>query len=237
VSRLRRLRAARHLRTAILVLLLVAGVHWAATTKPTPPALAQEDYHRLATQSEHGVFGRYPEPRRVEVTPVDKTYLQLAAEYVKQAAAREGVVAGQYDDVTRTVRVTSEFVYVAAGLPEEMRGLFTRTLRHEYGHAFAEDILKTECAIQADPSGEMFLAYTESGAPRNAANMLDHVSPELRPVVDDWHQVPANVYGRQYYTMTFGEYLAESYARFLNGDPVPDATRRFLQSRSDVGVY
>jgi hypothetical protein len=227
----------RGARTIIIFAALAGAVFWAATNRPVPAAMTQEDYHRIATQSEHGVFTGYPLQREVVITPVDKSYLELAVAYVRQAISPMPHVAGLYDDQTRTVSVTSELVCATAGLPDRLQAPFVRTLRHEYGHAFAEDILKIECAVRTDASGETFMAYTEAAYHRDDAEVLPHVTPDLELVVRDWQESPPNIYGNAHLTSTFSEYLAESYARFLSGKPVPDATRRFLQSRSEVGVY
>lgn len=227
----------RRARTIIVLAALAGAVYWAATNRPVPVAMTQEDYHRLATQSEYGVFTGYPLQREVVMTTVEKSYLELAVAYVKQAVSPAPHVAGLYDDQTRTVCVKSELVCATAGLPDRLQAPFVRTLRHEYGHAFAEDILKIECAVRTDASGETFMAYTEAACRRDDADVLAHVTPDLEPVVRDWQESPSSIYGNAHLTATFSEYLAESYARFLSGKPIPDATRRFLQSRSEVSVY
>lgn len=214
----------------IVAVLVVVG--WAGTTQPRSPGLTQDEYYQLATQSECGTFSRYPEPREVIVHPVDKTYLALAFEYVRRAASRSIETAGRYEDQTRTVRLESEFVCASAGLPGLLRLPFEHSLRHEYGHAFVEDVLKAADAPKVGSGDEMYLAYTESTMPRECADEISCMPPELQPVLEEWRTSQADIYRLPYFTSTFNEYLAESYARYLGGYHVPDATRRYLESHT-----
>lgn len=214
----------------VLVLLAVVGIAaWAAINKPAESRMTQRGYYELATRSAYGVFSTYPQPRRVVADPVNKTYLELAFTYAKRAMTNNAEAGGDYDCRTRTVNILSEFVRAQAGLPDPFRPQFLHALRHEYGHAFVQDELTLKF-----PGTVEHPAFAEANKPRESSEELGIVAPELEPVVRDWIGSPKTLYGLEHNTGTFNEYLAESYARFMEGDVVPAATRRFLQSQAST---
>ena len=217
------------------MVLLAAGtvVAWAATNEPAQPRMMQQDYYQLATRSQYGVFSTYPKPRRVVTDPVHKTYLGLAIDYAKSVNNRQ-VECGGYDCRTRTVCIKNEFVCAEAGLPDKLRPQFVHALRHEYGHALTQDLLTVKYAAKP-MANKSYQTLDEANQPREISRVSVLVAPPLKPVVKDWQAAPSTIYGLEHNTDCFSEYLAESYARFLEGKTIPDATKRFLQSQSEPG--
>ncbi len=219
----------------VLVLVAVAtALLWAATNRPPPSRLTQQGYRELATTSQYGVFGTYPKLRRVVVEPVKKTYVSLAIDYAQTSFSHALVAGGDYECRTRTVCILSEFVRAEAGLPDRLRPQFVHALRHEYGHALVEDLLKIKFAGRR-VGNELYPAFDEANKPRQTSQELTVISPVLKPVVKEWLNAPPTLYGLEHNTETLNEFVAESYARFMEGKSIPDATRRFLQSQSVPG--
>lgn len=216
----------------VFVALAAIGiVAWAGLNKPPEAKFTQRDYYQLATRSQYGIFSQYPKLRQVQAAQVDQTYLALAINYVKQATSHKAVEAGKYDTKTRTVSILSEFVRAEAGLPTQLQPQFIHILRHEYGHALVEDLLKVKYPGEAR-GGEKYAAFDAVNEPKESSNVLGAVPPALKPVVKDWMKAPDDIYGMDHNTETFNEYLAESYARFMDGQSIPAETRHFLQSLS-----
>lgn len=129
-------------------------------------------------------------------------------------------VQAYYEPGTGVIRITGDVTCAVAGLPPEMQALFRHVLRHEYGHALADDWREVN-GLPAEP----FLTYSDSGQSMRAAAFPDSISP----VVAEFAEVSPNIYGPDYLTQNFDEYFAESYARFLDGKEVPPRTECFLR--------
>ncbi len=212
----------------IAVFILAAGaavVIVESMRSKAPPS--QVRMYELASTSPQGRFRTLPKAHTVRVTHVDKTALDLLVGYiVKRGAPVVAEKAGNFDSKTGVIRILSEELRWEASLPEGMRPNFDHTLRHEYGHAFLNDFLK------AAAGGDQRLAATLSVMPYQTASAKAADWPgALVPLLEEYRKTPKTVFGSAYYTSTFGEYFAESYARFCEGKEVPAATRKFFVSQ------
>jgi len=216
-------------RLLVIVLLAAAvlfvGTQWldqvrASTVTPTPSGL-----HAFATTAPDGVFSPYPRSHPVEMKPLGDRALELAVSYFKKGFYGESALeeAGEYSMPSGVIRIVSEQVRFEASLPAGLRPDFDRTIRHEYGHAFLFDLLGDKVGFKSKRGVELFLETAKSSP------SLDVAWPGgLRPVVREYRHIARNVYQAPYYTSSFAEYLAESYARYGAGQSVPPETRKFL---------
>jgi len=206
---------------------LFAGTTWldqvrASTTMPTSSGL-----HAFATTTPSGVFSPYPKNHRVQLEPVGDRAFEFGLAYIKRGFSGEGLVekAGEYRLPAGVINIVSEQVRFEASLPSGMRPNFDRTIRHEYGHAFLYDLLADKVGL----STRKGIALQREA--NKASPSLSVAWPAgLRPVVQEYRKVARNIYQGTYYTASFSEYLAESYARYCAGQNVPPQTRTFLKS-------
>jgi hypothetical protein len=96
-------------------------------------------------------------------------------------------------------------------------------LRHEYGHALVIDIL-TAAASDRESARRTIQEFRGLGP--HGDRMI--VPEALRPVFDEYATFEPETYGDGSLSSDFGEYMAESYARYLDGSRVPPVTARFL---------
>jgi hypothetical protein len=133
---------------------------------------------------------------------------------------------GNFDPATGRITILSEDARFEAGLPSPLQPHFRHVLRHEYGHALLFDWL--QATVGPERSRAFFEATGVGGVPRQDAYPV-----ALQPVIREFQALRrGTVYGDTYFTTTFDEYVAESYARYLDGDKVPPAARGFLQALS-----
>ena len=210
---------------ALVGALLLMGTTWldsvrASTTTPTPNGL-----HAFATTAPGGAFSPYPKRHVVEMEPVGGRVWDLGLTYARKAVMGGGFVeeGGEYRMPSGVIRIVSEQVRFEASLPAGLRPDFDRTVRHEYGHAFLCDLLADKVGLKTKRGQQLMLE-----------TIKDSPNPDLRwpsglgAVVREYRHVSRNVYMEPYYTSDFGEYLAESFARFGSGQSVPPETRKFL---------
>jgi hypothetical protein len=70
-----------------------------------------------------------------------------------------------------------------------------------------------------------FLAYSDPDA-----KLEPTAYPEdLELVIAEYNAAPATLYGPRYFTATFDEYMAQSYARYVAGDRIPKYTKAFIE--------
>ena len=212
---------------ALAAAVLLAGTTWldqvrASTTAPTSNGL-----HAFATTTPDGAFSPYPKNHRVQLEPVGDHALEFGLAYVKRGFSGPGSLeqAGEYRLPAGVIYILSEQVRFEASLPAGMRPDFDRTIRHEYGHAFLYDLLADKVGLSTR-KGVALQRETFKASPS-----LSVAWPAgLRPVVQEYRKTARDIYRGTYFTSSFSEYLAESYARYCAGQSVPPQTRRFLRS-------
>lgn len=221
-------RGGRRARKVALVCALAAaavvGLVWLQNHRVDPRTIGQDQLHRIATTGKGGSLdGVKPHPVTVSKSEVGAG--QLVSVYVARLIARnpDTAVQGRFDSRTGKITILGNESCFDASLPGRVHPLFYHSLRHEYGHAAMADWLKSnrlnEVAQAQVAMAERTKAATPKGCPRS-----------LVPVVCEWKSQKPTVYGPRYFTETFTEYLAESYARYLEGRKVPPQTAKFLQT-------
>ena len=169
-----------------------------------------------------------PRLHRVVIEPVSPgEVLDATVAYLPQPG-NEGTqfeVQGLYDPLSEEIHITGVLVRIQASFAKPwIQPLFRQTLRHEYGHAFLYDWTKDH--------GWIGTALGEFGRTQGSIDPSEFPSA-LRGVVIEYQRVDSEVYGSSYFTSSFNEYVAESYARYLDGEDVPPHVRRLLDSASD----
>ena len=224
----------RYLIVACVLVVAVAGVTLLLEQlRARTPLPTQAQLYRMATESPHGRFTKVPRQHKVVVAPEDANALQLALRYYQRSqGGRIAERAGDFDEGRGVITILSEEARYEANLPPWLRPNFDHTVRHEYGHAFLDDLLKgmpsTPPPSEAPKTTPVTrLAFLPYGA--DSDSKPDPTLPAiLQPVVHEFHHAPRDIYGSPYYTSTFGEFIAESYARFCEGRYVPRVTAAFL---------
>ena len=156
--------------------------------------------------------GSLPIARTVTVT----TTVDLATN--DYAAAYNAEVAGGY------VWGTGEIVLT----PEANQMVVV----HELGHALTYEALVLYC------DGDMIEAVRVlfgSVTDFNRTSDVRELPTALRDVATEYKSVPADVYGSTYYTERLTEYLAQSFARHCNGQPVPPVVEAWLAGLENEG--
>jgi len=208
------------------VVLLTAGA-WFQSNRVDPDEISQAEYRRLATTFEGGAFETIPETRTVVVLPAGSALAGVLRDRLpaSTASGHRAEAQGAYDSASGEIRISGDRARLEATFPRWLQPVFTGTLRHAYGHAFIEDYLATHGFTL---EGEAFLAYTETGFQPDASAYPD----DIRPVMEEFDALPADVYDEPQYAATFAEYMAESYRRFIEGEPVPPKTEAFLKAQA-----
>jgi hypothetical protein len=217
----------RYLITAIVVVAAVAGLAMSVDAlRSRAPRLTQAQLYLLATSSPSGRFSRFPAPHRVQIAHVDENTVQLALYYVIKSRGLPATTetAGRFDSDSGVVNILSKEVSFEASLPAGMRPDFEHTLRHEYGHAFLHDWL-----LAHDDSGARGTQLAELTRATNVQEDAGR-SATVRSVLREYRTVRPTIYGDTYFTSTFGEFVAESYAYYCEGRNVPSSTAAFLAS-------
>lgn len=208
----------------VIGVVVVGGLTLLETRRADNRKLSAAMLHQIATKTPEGTFGTYPKVHKVVCANCDKSGVQILADTIKTG----GVVsqgAGRYDSNTGKITMVADEIRWEASLPAGMRPNFEHALRHEYGHAFLDDWLKAVGGGADSGKKLAFLPYTEGGA------AVGNYPKNLRPVFREFRGINPNIYGVAYYTSTFGEFMAESYARFCEGKDVPPATTAFLRDQ------
>lgn len=209
-------------RIAFLVALAGAAV-WVWSAKKDPATLSQDYLYGVATCSSCAKMGDLPKQRDVEIESLTGAqWPAVLISYLPPPIGSGGKAEqqGLYDAQKQRIKITGQLARLQASLPDaRMQPIFRHTLRHEYGHALLED---WSDAHKLDD--ELYLAYGESA---------DELAPgaypkKLRPVVKEYREVGKNVYGYEYFTASFDEFFAESYARYMDGLEVPPHAKEFL---------
>lgn len=207
---------------AATVLGIATALVWAWTLRVDPSRLDQEYLHEVATTSAKVRMHPLPTRHHVSIEPVNAEDLgPMLSGYLPPPLGTGPLqVEGYYDPTTRTIHVTGRLARLSASSPvRQLRGLFVHALRHEYGHAFLDDWLRSR------PGENVYLEQL-SLAPE--AQTTSGLPEPLVPVVEEFTHLPSDVYGGAYAMSNFNEFFAESYARYLNGKWVPPEMARFL---------
>lgn len=205
----------------VVIALLVGGVYAVDFLRADPALVSQSTWHREGTSSAEGTFHPLPWPRRVVVArDPDPLRGHIARHLQQREAGTLSEATGRFDAAQGRIVVLSEEARTEAGLPQAFHFVLRPAIRHEYGHALLYDWLAAEVG-----EDDAVTLYGWSSTPRPPAWVFPAA---IRPVVDEYREIPHGVYGLDYYTSTMSEYLAESYARVLAGEHVPPATKRFL---------
>ena len=159
----------------------------------------------------------------IEPLPDDRV-LSVLASYLPPPLGSGGKseMQGYYDPKDGRIQITGGLARLSAAMPnEKLRSFYLRALRHEYGHAFLHDWLKTK------KGGDKAWAASLAGP-----QQLDEKSfpEELRGPIAEYRAMSTSAYGQQYFMSSFGEFIAESYARLLFGLEVPPKTEQFLMA-------
>jgi hypothetical protein len=205
--------------------LIVGGLALLETRRIDTAKLDQAALYKIATTSPEGRFAKYPKLHPVSCPACPESGLQILASAVTKGRVAAAQGAGNYDSNTGKIKMVADEIRWEASLPKGFRPNFEHALRHEYGHALLDDWLKG--AAQASAGGRQlaYLPYTEG------TNDTGSYPKVLRPVLTEYHTVKPDIYGAVYYSSTFGEYMAESYARFCEGKSVPQGIAGFLRSQ------
>ena len=213
----------------VLVVIIAGGLLYVRANRVDPTKVTAEEYRKIATEFDGGSFAALPAVKKIEVKPTNDDPLYYIKYYARLMFNRTSEGQAYFDPKQDTIHIIGDQSCLEATLPEWMRPTLKHTIRHEYGHAFLSDWLEA-CEPRKDPVGE-YLAYTDTAQPNAAA-----CPPRLKIVMDEYTRVPQDVYEQPYYTRTFNEYMAESYARFVAGQYVPVETRAFLAEVAKSGV-
>jgi len=169
-----------------------------------------------------------PRLHQVVIEPVSpREVLDATVAYLPQPGTEDTQyeVQGLYDPLSEEIHITGVLVRIQASFANPwIQPLFRQTLRHEYGHAFLYDWTKDRGWI-----GTTLGAF---GATQSSIDPGEFPA-SIRRVVIEYQSVDSDVYGSTYFTSNFNEYMAESYARYLNGEEIPPQVRRFLEVASD----
>lgn len=214
----------------VAVLLVVAAALTAVRyTGMDRPRISQNRYHDVGTVSEHADFSETVPRRMVIVEAPERSLAAILGEYVDRV--RRGWtlagVQGEYDPVTREIRILGDEVRLQSRLPEMLRGELYRVVRHEYGHAAFFDWLAARGLTDAQAAA-VGLLTREDRTPEVP------LPSELVPVVEEWQAGPEYAYADPYLTSNLAEYLAESYARVLDGASVPPEAAAFVREQYDA---
>jgi hypothetical protein len=190
-------------------------------------SIPQQALHDEATVSTRAALTKCPEMHQVVIEPLpDDRVLSVLASYLPPPIGSGGKseMQGYYDPSDGSIRITGGLARLSAAMPNDnLRGFFGRALRHEYGHAFLDDWLKTK------KGGEKAWAISTQGAQQiDPASLPD----ELRGPLSEYSAMSTSAYGQPYFMSSFGEFMAESYSRLLFGLEVPPKTEQFLMASS-----
>ena len=207
------------------VALVVVGIGWLWASRTDVRAIPQTVLHDEATVSKTATMSVYPKLHKVVIQPVgNDRVMAVLASYLPPPLGSGGTseIQGLYDPNDDHIEITGGLARISAAMPvDPLRVLFYRDLRHEYGHAFLHDWMKARGFLDS-----AWAATALDAKHINPANL----PPELRATAAEYRVLDPAVYGAQYFTSAFGEYMAESYARLLSGLEVPPQTEKFLKA-------
>lgn len=201
----------------------LAFLGWVEANRIDPRTLPQTQLHQWATVGRRVSFEQTVKQHPVRIQPPARSAADMLLDYavatVKRGSTTE--TQGVFDNNTGEIAILGSEARYEASLPFGFRPLFYHTLRHEYGHAAFHDwVLERGTAAIDDP----YLTFLRPWQrPKRS-----YYAPELFDVMDEWSRQSPNVYGLQYMSATFAEYIAESYARTLERHYVPPVTKRFV---------
>ncbi len=212
------------------LVLVVAGFPvYVLLNRVDPASLSNAQYHEMATRSSSGwSFHEIPRVKRISIEPPRTDVLRTIGDYLQRASRSEGATEAYYDPDANTIFIVGEQACLEATMPRWLRPTFLHTLRHEYGHAMLADWLNAH-ETPGDPSGTL-LAAVQVRRPRAAS-----LPARLRPVLTEYLRGPGETYD-EFYMTSFDQYMAESYAGFLDGQYVPPRTARFLREVAARGA-
>jgi hypothetical protein len=207
------------------VLFFVAGVGWLWANRVDVQAIPQKVIYHDATVSDKAAMRVCPEQHKVIIEPVDENRLVgVLASALPPPLGRGGQneMQGFYDPNDGHIQITGGLPRLSAAMPvAALRGLYYRALRHEYGHAFLHDWMKEKRA--GDRAWDATLQDAEHIDPKSMPRAL-------RESVTEYRAMDSASYGVPYFTSSYGEFMAESYARVLSGWEVPPKTEKFLRA-------
>jgi hypothetical protein len=205
----------------VAVVLAVALQH-IFTTRADPAAVPQKTWYSVAL-GEAGAKCDLPKQHTVVFEPCETGPWGVLLSYLPPPVGQGGrqEQQGRYDLKSGKILVCGDMAVLQAGLPTALQPTFRSALRHEYGHAFFSDWMKTKGYRWTE---ERFAWLRMPGVAADPKK-----SPKsLRGVVADYLSVTPTVYGLPHFTSTFDEYIAQSYARYVSGKEVPRRTQKFL---------
>jgi hypothetical protein len=218
-------RGLRWIMRLIPVAAVIAAVAWLWMFRVDVTSIPQQALHDEATVSTRVALTKHPAMHKVviEPLPADRV-LSVLASYLPPPLGSGGKteMQGYYDPSDGSIRITGGLARLSAAMPNDtLRSFFDRALRHEYGHAFLDDWLKTK------KGGDKVWAASAKGP-----QQIDPASvpAELQGPLSEYTAMSTSAYGQQYFMSSFGEFMAESYARLLFGQEVPPKTEQFLMA-------
>lgn len=207
------------IRTAIVVLLVINGFLYlsvAAAKREAVSGILPEPAASAQPALLPGWSGAYPRARVLRVSTITEESYGSDGRKAYQVAA--------FNPRDQAITLSSMFATLDAANQAS-------TLRHEYGHALASDL------IARDQGGD----YVHSRLRTDALQLLTQTSdprdlpPALKPLFEDYRSAPRSIYDAGamavpgYYTSTLGEFFAESFRRYLEGESIPSATRAVFE--------
>ena len=133
------------------------------------------------------------------------------------AASYEGHVVGGYQWGTGEISLTSD--------------ASERVLVHEYGHAATFDALVADCGDTHEAIRITFDVLMDFDRDSDVSEL----PASLREVATEYQSVPVNIYGSTYYMERLTEYIAQSFARYTAGQPVPPVVGAWLSELENEG--
>lgn len=208
-------------RTGIVVLIIVNGLLYLDTSEAKREAVSG-----LLPQSAVSVqpevlldwSGFYPKTRLIEQSDITQEFYGVDG--------RVGYGLAAFNPNNQSIVRSSMFEEISEN--DQLS-----TLRHEYGHALLSDLLVR------DRGGDYYRSRKANALQELTQGDNPSELPELLlPIFEDYRSAPRSIYDRGmestrtipgYFTREFGEFFAESFARYLEGEPIPAATRAVFE--------
>ncbi len=211
----------RLLIACVVIAVPAAMIAYVDSHRVDPATISQSKLHDVATTGK-GTRLEWVPQHKVVIRESELGARQLVEEYIARLIAKnpDAGVQAKFNYSSGEVHVIGDEAIYDASLPGTFHPYFYHALRHEYGHAAFTDWLISKGVGMRDVTR---MANTERGKAGSPAAV------DLRPVFAEWKAGSETVYGQAYLSQTLPEYLAESYARYLEGRRVPPKTRLFIE--------
>lgn len=215
---------------------LVIGVALSASTIQADHQPTQTEMLRMATRSETVAFSRLPHPHKVSIEMPTGTILEVGQHYLgMMARGQMQEQAAYFDPSNSSITISSEELRLEGTMPDSMRPNLRHALRHEYGHAFLYDMLVERHGGQGNESKAAYESSLINAIRQGRPEPPPALPSDMHPLLAEYAGADPTVYGSPYLTSSFGEYFAESYARVLEGKPVPAQTKAWFLKYADEG--